>query len=95
MESWTPREVILLVGIGCLGITFLIIFFSLTRSPYEMVEGLINWIKGLRLKKVKKADARHRLIEEGWSGPDSKDDPQVAADSGDDGARSDDAKEAA
>lgn len=95
MWDMTPRETLALIGWSCLAITALIIVFSVTKSPYEMVEGVVNWVKGLRLKKSKKVDPRHRLIEEGWSGSDSEDDPQVAADQGDDSARTDDAKEAA
>ena len=52
----TPREVILTVGFGCLGITFLIILFSFIGSPYELVERFVEWVKRLRLERATKAD---------------------------------------
>ena len=90
----TPREVILTVGFGCLGITFLIILFSFIGSPYELVERFVEWVKRLRLERATKADkakkGRHHL-----NGPDSQDDPQVADHPSDDSAYQDDEKEAA
>lgn len=92
----TPRETIQTIGLGCLAITFLIIFFSLTRSPYEIIEGIVNWVKSTkkRKKNSKPVEGRHHVVEVP-DGPDGKDDSQVADHQGDDGAHEDGKEQAA
>jgi hypothetical protein len=91
----TPREWIMTIGLGCLGITFLIILFSFIGSPYELIERLIEAVKRRRLeratKEQKSREGRHHL-----NGPaDSEDDSQVADHPSDDGTHKDDEKESA
>lgn len=91
----SPRDAILTVGLGCLAITFMIILFSLTRTPYEIIEGIVNWVKSTKRRKDKKTtEGRHHIVEDA-DGPDGKDDSQVADHPSDDRAHQDGEKEAA
>lgn len=90
----SPRDKLALIGWSCLAIVALVILFSVTRSPYEIIEGIVNWFKTLRVKKKKPVEGRHHLVEV-EDGRDGEDDSPVADHPGSDGPHQDDEKEAA
>ncbi len=91
----TPRDKLALLGWSCMAITSLIIIFSVTRSPYEIIEGIVKWVKTLRAKKKENpVEGRHHVVE-GGDGPDVEDDSQVADHQGDDGTHQNGEKETA
>lgn len=91
----TLKEKLELVGWSCVAITSMIIIFSVTRSPYEIIEGVVNWVKSTKKRKDKKTiEGRHHIAEAG-NGPDGENDTPVADHSGDDGAHEDVKAEAA
>lgn len=95
MFDLTPRETLGLIGWSCMAVTILIIVFSVTKSPYEIIEGIVNWVKSTKKRKDKRtAEGRHHIVEDA-DGPDGKDDPQVADHSSDDSAHQDGEKETA
>lgn len=90
----TPREKLEIIGWSCIGITVMILFFSFTRSPVELLEMFVNWAKNLSFKrKPRPVEGRHQLRDD--HGPDVEDDPQVADHPSDDSAHQDGEKEAA
>lgn len=95
MFDLTPRETLGLIGWSCLAVTTLIIVFSVTKSPYEIIESFVNWVKSTKKRKRGKSDKGRHHIEEVPGGSDGKDDPQVADHSSDDGTHQDGQKEAA
>lgn len=92
MPDLSPRDWFELIGWTLVAVTALIIIFSLTLSPYEIVERIVGWIKTLRKPaKRDKKTGRHQLKEDDGAERGA----QVAADPSGDGAHQDDEKEAA
>lgn len=85
----TPREWLEVLAIVTCSITLVLIASGITVSPIEAADNLVRWFRDR--KKVKVAEGRHRVVEDGR---DVQDDPQVADHPGDDSTH-EDGKEAA